>query len=185
MSGSGSGGDAALAQQHEAQQQQQPPQQQQLEQPHELSDTDSSEWALPKNVAGGAGAGAAGGSATGTAQQQQTQQVGTIGQQQQPGSGDEANQIYSSATVYAVRSFWGSSVVLVVVWHVRLALWLPWRSTGDVFSPHESVPLRQYPVLPLRRLGRAAALWALSRVAVVHNLGTDCRSWVHSEPVCK
>ena len=141
MSGSGSGGDAALAQQHEAQQQQQQPQQQQqLEQPHELSDTDSSEWALPKNVAGGAGAGAAGGSATGTAQQQQTQQVGTIGQQQQPGSGDEANQIYSSATVYAVRSFWGSSVVLVVVWHVRLALWLPRRSTGDVFSPHESVP---------------------------------------------
>ena len=32
------------------------------------------------------------------------------------------------------------------------------------------------PVLPLRRLSLAAALWALSRVAVFHNLGTwrDC-----------
>ncbi len=101
-SGSSSGGgDAALAQQQEAQQQQQ---QQQLEQPHELSDTDSSEWVLPKNVAGGAGAGAGGGAATGSTQQQQTQQVGTIGQQQQqPGSGGEAGQLYSSATVYAVR----------------------------------------------------------------------------------
>lgn len=103
LSGSGSGGgDAALAQQQQEAQQQQ----QQLEQPHELSDTDSSEWVLPKNVAGGAGAGAGGGAATGSTPQQQAQQVGTIGQQQQqqqPGSGGEAGQLYSSATVYAVR----------------------------------------------------------------------------------
>ena len=131
-SGSGSGGgDAALAQQQQEAQQQQ----QQLEQPHELSDTDSSEWVLPKNVAGGAGEGAGGGAAAGSTQQQQTQQVGTIGQQQQqPGSGGEAGQLYSSATVYAVRFTWEDLHDCVAAPHaalcrrccfVRLALWHP------------------------------------------------------------
>ena len=101
----------SAAQQQQAQAQQQQQEEPQLEQPQELSDTDSSDWVLPKTVAGSAGGG-------GAAQQQQAQQAGTAGQQQQPGGGGGAEppELFSSATVYAVRWGGGRGQLLGIGW---------------------------------------------------------------------
>ena len=160
-------GDAALAQQEQdqqqqAQQQQQQQEEQQLEQPQELSDTDSSEWVLPKNLAGGGAA--AGGSAAGATQQQQTQQVGPIGQQQQPGSGDGAGQLYSSVTIYAVRCLQGRAglcvaagmqlAVAVVALPANGCIGRCWK---PVDRPAPPTPHFGCPRMPMRRCATATA----------------------------